>query len=306
MRLMDLLASADSNRLCVAQGSRRFEVRGAGAYAAAIRECPLRYVLDDRVGRLCESLLETDVGMLDPANTFLRLQAKHFWLEWTRERSRRNAGEHGRQRVGCLIHAAADGRSGSLHSFWMDDTGKAELAQVYLEFDLDHRPAIDGPHARAAHHESPAFQTLLNHVVVRIEPEWTPYFDSLSPKDRDLFFDACTDRMWFDLPVALAFAALLGAKSYVATAHSDLDRLNRARTARGRPALLDHMETRLWLDRTARSDAVGGSQRAAPRLHSVRGHMVRRHDATFWRMTHLRGDPATSQLAKTVHVGAQR
>lgn len=305
MRLMDLLANADHETMCVAQGSRRFDLRGAAAYAAAIRDCPLRYVLDDRVAHLCESLLESDVGMLEPANAFLRMQAESFWLEWTRDGSLPGSHARSRQRVGCLINAAADGRSGSLHSFWIDELDKAQLAQVYLEFDLDHLPIKSGQHMRGANHDRPAFQVLLDHVAVRIEPEWAPYFDSLSLVGRNRFFDDCTARMWFDLPMALAFAALLSAKSYVATVRSDLVRLNRARTGRGRPALLDHVETRLSLDQTARLDAAGERLRATPRLHRVRGHMVRRRDATFWRMTHLRGNPATSQLTKTVQVSSQ-
>ena len=301
MRLMDLVADAQAERLCISDGWRRTELRGVAAYSEAIKRCPLRYVLGDEVGRICESLLMTDAGMLDPANALLRLPAEHFWLEWTREGSLPEAEERGRQRVGCLVESTADGRSGSIHSFWIDEAGKAQAAQVYLEFDLDNLPVVSGSEGCQARHDRPEFQVLLNHVTVRVEPDWAPYAASLTQAQRNLFFSACTARIWFDLPFAFAFAALLGFGSYVTTTHSRLDKLNRCRLMRGRPALLDHVETRLCLGDQSREQQhnVGNEVRAAPRLHVVRGHMVRRQDTTYWRMTHLRGDPAAIQAIKT-------
>ncbi|MEQ1622987.1 MAG: hypothetical protein ABL919_16450 [Methylococcales bacterium] len=307
MRLMDLVANAGSKRTCHSDGPRLIETRGAGAYAVAIKECPIRYVLGDEIGRLCEGLLSTDAGMLDPANALLRLPAECFWLEWTRDGSlaERNAGDaRKRQRIGCLINASADGRSGTMHSFWIDEAGEAQAAQVYLTFDLDHLPILGGTDTCRVNHMWCEFQALLDHVVVRVEPEWVPYLESLAPAARKNFFQASTAGIWFDLPFAFAFSAILGAQSYVATQRSNLDKLNRSRVARGRPALLDHIETQIWLGhRSAGQEIISEQLRASPRLHVVRGHMVRRHDITFWRMTHLRGNPAAIQAIRTVKVG---
>lgn len=64
--------------------------------------------------------------MLDPANAFLRLPAQRFWLEWFRERLAPNSGVRLRQKAGCLLDAAVDGRSGTLRSFWIDEAGQAQ------------------------------------------------------------------------------------------------------------------------------------------------------------------------------------
>ena len=304
MRLMDLVAVSDRERFGFADGSRRVALRGAGLYAEAIRDCPVRYILSDEVGQLCESLLKTDAGMLEPGNNLLRMPIESFWLEWTREGSLPGEELRRRQRIGCLVNADTSGRSGTLHSFWIDEDGRAQVGQVYLVFDLDHSPSLQGPEFCRVNHAQREFQALLDHVTICIEPEWAPYLRSLTFQQRTVFFEACATRIWFDLPIAFAFTALLQAQSYVTTKGSNLDKLNRNRLARGRPALLEPVETRLWLgQRPTAQDRVGHGRRACPRLHIVRGHMVRRDDAIFWRMTHFRGDPTTAQALKTVKVG---
>jgi len=66
--------------------------------------------------------------------------------------------------------------------------------------------------------------------------------------------------------------------------------INRKRLANGRGPLLDHVES----ERVARAVSTAehsddGSGRQSPRLHHVRGHLVRREQRVFWRVPHLRG-----------------
>jgi hypothetical protein len=69
------------------------------------------------------------------------------------------------------------------------------------------------------------------------------------------------------------------------------ERLNRSRRKCGRVPLLDHIEVRApvlpeYLS-CSRADPHG--IRRSPRLHHVRGHLVRRGSQLFWRIPHLRG-----------------
>jgi hypothetical protein len=68
--------------------------------------------------------------------------------------------------------------------------------------------------------------------------------------------------------------------------------------------LLDHIEVSLDLRprNVERRSGNGISERAPPRLHYVRGHLVQRAGKSFWRSPHLRGDDTRSILSRTVHV----
>jgi hypothetical protein len=66
--------------------------------------------------------------------------------------------------------------------------------------------------------------------------------------------------------------------------------LNHKRGRRGQQPLLDHLEAHASLY-PAGSDrpSVERTGRCAPRLHHVRGHLVRRDNVVYWRTPHLRG-----------------
>ncbi len=85
--------------------------------------------------------------------------------------------------------------------------------------------------------------------------------------------------------------------------------INRKRRAHGRPTLLDHIEVRASLDSIQQSEP-GGSEptgRQSPRLHHVRGHLVRRDNHIFWRVPHLRGSAARGMVrSRTIHLSFAR
>jgi hypothetical protein len=74
--------------------------------------------------------------------------------------------------------------------------------------------------------------------------------------------------------------------------------INRKRQIHGRPPLLDHIEVRASLDAVQAADASAAEAagRQSPRLHHVRGHLVRREDRVFWRVPHLRGSAARGMV----------
>jgi hypothetical protein len=79
---------------------------------------------------------------------------------------------------------------------------------------------------------------------------------------------------------------------------SDFERLNRARQKAGKTALLDHIYIRAPLlpeyAEQQRLDQL--STRRGPRLHHVRGHLVRRDHQLFWRVPHLRGNARAGRV----------
>ena len=70
-------------------------------------------------------------------------------------------------------------------------------------------------------------------------------------------------------------------------------RLNAKRVRLGRPPLLEHIDVSSPVFAAApvphRPGDAPVTLRRGPRLHHVRGHIVRRHDAVYWRGPHWRG-----------------
>jgi hypothetical protein len=82
-----------------------------------------------------------------------------------------------------------------------------------------------------------------------------------------------------------------------------LDRLNRSRIRAGKTPLLDHIEvlSPVLLDSSAGGHNGAALARRAPRLHHVRGHLVRRGSQLSWRVPHLRGNARSGVIrARTV------
>jgi hypothetical protein len=95
-----------------------------------------------------------------------------------------------------------------------------------------------------------------------------------------------------DIPLLLAFFLLLNAKGATRPVPVQREQLNRKRSAKKRPPLLDHIEVHATLPAQTAGflDAEAGPiARRPPRLHHVRGHLVRRENRVFWRTPHLRG-----------------
>jgi len=96
--------------------------------------------------------------------------------------------------------------------------------------------------------------------------------------------------MAFDMPMILALFLLFAAKDGLQRQAAELERLNRARRCSGKRALLEHIEVRAPISaHYQRPASLAVNRRRGPRLHHVRGHIVRRGEKVFWRLPHLRG-----------------
>jgi hypothetical protein len=101
------------------------------------------------------------------------------------------------------------------------------------------------------------------------------------------------------VPVLLAFFLLLMTRDGLPQRPTQLDRLNRARVARGRAPLAEHIEVSAPLlppYRESQIERASAGARRHPRLHHVRGHLVRRNDRLIWRVPHLRGKTAAGVI----------
>jgi hypothetical protein len=98
----------------------------------------------------------------------------------------------------------------------------------------------------------------------------------------------------------LAFFLLLSTRNGLPRRPRIMERLNRARARSGKVPLLDHIEV-LSPVLPERDGATGNESfgcRRAPRLHHVRGHLMRRGCELYWRVPHLRGT-ARSGVVRT-------
>ena len=102
----------------------------------------------------------------------------------------------------------------------------------------------------------------------------------------------------FDTPMLLGFFLLLSARDLLPRETIRHERLNRIRKLGGKPPLLEHMELSAPIDRAPIQGwrTAGESTRLSPRLHHVRGHIVRRGASVFWRSPHLRGSARLGQV----------
>jgi hypothetical protein len=159
---------------------------------------------------------------------------------------------------------------------------------------------VSGGFLSVGQSDSPAITTLLNHVRFRFDPAWGRFY-------RDAATDRAAQRhvvrgslaaVSWDPPLLLAFFLLLSAKDATRSIPVSRAAINRKRAAHGHAPLLDHIEVRASLDRVEDSgpSRVESAGRRTPRLHHVRGHLVRRDSRVFWRQPHLRGSASCGMV----------
>lgn len=270
---------------------------------AAVQTANPRYVLDEYASMACIDLIRNADGLFDPASELLRLPSECFWLEMREEAFCPGDRPEG-GRIGVLVQAERSGRRGFIRHFSAKPDRVCQELPVWTEFDFDEPPELSERSFKLAHGEFGHLAGLLEHVLVHLDRYWASSPAIAERQNPQQFF---AEAVWFDFPLIAAFASLLNSPGIVATRQSDLHRLNRARARRRRPPLLDHVEVRLVLGEEPRYSASAANRhRTPPRLHFVRGHMVRRSGKIFWRASHLRGDTSKSILRKTVRVTAAR
>jgi hypothetical protein len=189
-------------------------------------------------------------------------------------------------------------------TFWADsaeqDFAEVTLSPLETHFDLrgefadckHTQEVLSGGFLDATHDGNAATTALLDHVRFRFEESWAAYYrEAAIDADfrRRLINDSLNSIAW-DAPFVLAFLLLLSAKDATRLMPVSRAAINRKRLANGRAPLLDHVEVNASLDAVSSSGSAGEvSGRQSPRLHHVRGHLVRRENRVFWRVPHLRG-----------------
>ena len=309
MRLLDLVAQSTAAAPRLPAG---WQLPGAHHFAAAVRACPLRLVLEDDLIQITTQLAYAEGERLSGCLDLVRVPAQHMWIEWLEERRQSTLREMPAcgvtsssvvKRAGGLINAHPAGRVGTMRTFWSTYNEQVYSAAVLTDFDLDRavRPPLDiaavfsGAAFGVVMPEEAALDELLCHVSFRLDPAWVEYYRAadLTEGQRMLVLREVLGMTAFDMPMILALFLLFAAKDGIRHRAANLERLNRARRISGKPSLLEHIEARAPIavgDLYQPAPAPGANRRRGPRLHHVRGHIARRGDKVFWRLPHLRGN----------------
>ena len=290
------------------------QLNNASAFSHEIGNCATRYVLSDELTRLCAALAYSKGASTLACADLLHVPAERVWVEWSESpwfnelarygfKNPENAGSLGRR--GVYIRSSPQGRRGLLRTFWTGGDSELSVLASSMEayFDFDARegedPEVFGrgqPSSIRVGDDAVGNTDILRRCFrFRFERSWHDYYDRarLSSAQAGALVHHALGTIAIDIPVMLAFFLLLAARPGLPRRPLMLERLNRARAKAGKTALLEQIEVfaPLPLLPTYESRDGGGSGvlRRPPRLHHVRGHLVRRGSKLFWRVPHLRG-----------------
>jgi hypothetical protein len=322
MRLLDQVAQWSAPFLVQPPGccSDYVALPGPAQYAKRVAQCPVRLVVADDLTRVSSELAFAGGERLASCLDLVRIPAPLLWVEWNDEMHQQAIHECGSttqrdpaaagRRVGVLLEGSACGRTAVARTFWTQgvagQSASADVAMSPVEshIDLRHPHAVltgepqllQGGFAGISDSADAGVAALLEHVRFRLDARGAEYYRSVagSPEIRRQVVEDCLSAVARDVPFLVALFLLLNARD--ATRSSAISRagINRKRTRQGRARLLDHLEVRASLDAlgSAARAEPGASGRRGPRLHHVRGHLVRRANKVFWRTPHLRGRAA--------------
>lgn len=301
MRLMDMVAQTTRPTIVTDELGRTHRFDAVARAAPVVRDCPVRYVLDLATSAQCRDLVRDAHELFRPEDPLLRLPAERFWLEWYSDPDDEGVEGRSEDRMGVLVEADASGRRGTLRVF-VPRENAVHGSWASVAFDLDGGVAVPKGSPtlfRVKHQEMVHLNALLDHAALDFGTDWGSYMAAWTPAGRMRCVSATAASAWWAFPVALAFSAMLNSGGLLEGRPSDLQRLNKARVTRKRAALLEHIEVGMTLGFATAADGAShlDHHRRAPRLHYVRGHLVRRSGSTFWRQSHFRGD-ATLPLAR--------
>ena len=279
--------------------------------AELVARCPLRYVLADDLTRLCAELAFSRGARNLACADLLHVPAELLWVEWCNDPWNDCLKRYGipvaqerwRGRRGALIRASRDGRRGVVRTLWTDATESGALAsssEAY--FDLDtiegqepQPPDTPGGTSMRVFDDACAGEDVLDRCFrFRYERTWSDYYACarLSPAASVGVRRHVLGTIALDIPLLLIFLLLLASRTGLPRRPQDFTRLNRSRMKAHKAPLLEHVEVRAPLlpeysgySRHERGD----NTRRGPRLHHVRGHLMRSGSQLVWRVPHLRG-----------------
>jgi hypothetical protein len=134
----------------------------------------------------------------------------------------------------------------------------------------------------------------------RYEGSWGDYYERarLASEQAWAITHHALGTIAIDIPVLLAFFLLLTTRPALPRRPLMLERLNRVRIRAGKAPLLEQMEVSAPFLPEFQSGygRYSESSRRSPRLHHVRGHLVRRGNKLFWRVPHMRGSARSGSI----------
>lgn len=317
MRLLDLVAQCREPLVILPRANcAPVAVSGPRDFAQQIVQCPLRFVIADDLTRASAELAFADGDRLAGCLDLLRIPAPALWVEWSDAIHQQVISDCGSvaeadpdalgRQVGVLLRAGPGGRSGMARTFWSVPTAaggyEAQISPIETYINLDERfghrmdasRMLRGEYASVTDFREAGVAELLQRVRFQFDASWLKYYEVAAPDAaaKEQVARESLAAVAHDVPLLLAFFLLLNAKGATRPLPILRNMLNRKRVIRNRAPLLDHVEVHASLagHETAEDGVIGGiGSRHSPRLHHVRGHLVRREDRVFWRMPHLRG-----------------
>jgi hypothetical protein len=315
VRLLDHVVQCTSPFIVRQDCGTLWPLTGPKDFAQELDHCPLRYVLADELVRVCTELAYSEGDGLSGCLDLIHFPAERLWIEWNaapqREELARalpectggNSVELDGSRHGVLIDANADGRQGRLRTFWLTHAEPAEpqLAAVETLVDLDGDlpqapPAalLEGAEVAVSDQRNPHLDALLRCCRFRLLPAWRGYYRAVAQTagERERVIRCSVGTVAFLVPTVLALFLLMAVRPGLPQLRIQPARLNAKRARLGKAPLLEHIEVHcpVFAAPVTQSGAAAFIvPRSGPRLHHVRGHIVRRQDAIFWRRPHWRG-----------------
>jgi hypothetical protein len=283
--------------------------------AASLAACHTRYVLADELTRLCADLAYSKGARTVVCADLLHVPDTTLWVEWCNEPWQSALQRYGFPlldsaaqwvgRRGALIRATPDGRRGLVRTFWTAGFGRSQVLASSMEacFDFDTPEGdVPGPPDQRSPEadirvrdggQTSGDDVLARCFRFRYERSWHDYYThaNLCDAHTEAVLRHNLGAIAVDIPMLLAFFLLLSTRSGLPQQRRDLTRLNRNRGKLNRVPLLDHIEVRapiLPAYAEYNSSEAHGVRRS-PRLHHVRGHLMRHGSQLIWRVPHLRG-----------------
>jgi hypothetical protein len=283
----------------------------------------LRYVLADNLTQLCADLAYSKGAGTVACADLLHVPAQSLWVEWCNQPWQSALRQYGFPlipggaqwvgRRGAWLRASRDGRRGLVRTFWTESDSDVLASSVEGWFDFDtpvgeepQPPDLQVASVGKVYDAERGHEDILSRCFrFRYEQSWSAYYRGadLSSEQRSALWRHAVGTIAMDIPMLLTFFLLLATRSGLPQSPQSLDRLNQRRRETGKAPLLDHIQVRAPLlpEYCERHRSEGRSGRVGPRLHHVRGHLVRRGSEIFWRVPHLRGNARSGVVrARTV------
>jgi hypothetical protein len=309
LRLLDQIAQARQPLIVQQTCGKRWRLTSPCDFAAQLAQCPLRYVLSDELLRLCVDLAYADGDQIAGCLDLIHIPAAQLWVEWNEAVLREQIARLLNDRVPCgegsragaLVSAKDEGRAATIRTFWdtREEPRQLFVAAIEATLDFDRPPAtsalemaFQGDYVPVRDPQSPSIDRVLAHAGFRLDPAWRGYYASTAttPSLRAQVIHGCLSGIAFTVPLLTALFLLLALRVELSAQQISQERINRKRARRQQPRLLDHIElsSPIFHLPSSTNGPTDGPRRPV-RFHHVRGHLVRRRNAVFWRRPHWRG-----------------